>query len=225
MAQPPVSSGDPTSFLYVQTARTGSFAAGRLEMDGLEPVLYFTDRPQRLYGSIPLAEFTDFFPSTFRSDPPNAVLEFDSDQGRLAAAVTLLSAEQRDAGVVYQVASLTDAPIAYNNQVVPLTQVPGSLINPSLFIDNLSVGTLYGVVTDSFGSPLPGVVVQVTSKANPDRTTITDADGFYTFSGLLTGEYDLAASLEGLGAANISNITVSPGRQTRQDVVLTNQSP
>ena len=53
-----------------------------LRLDDPSPqVVYFTDRPRRMTGAIPLAEFLDEWSQRsggFGSDPPNAALTVDA---------------------------------------------------------------------------------------------------------------------------------------------------
>ena len=71
-----------------------------------------------------------------------------------------------------------------------------------------------GVVT-SDGSPLPGVTVRLSGPGQPDRTTITDADGFYTFAGLAPGAYVVHAQLEGFNP-----VSTRVSLQTSHDALL-----
>jgi Carboxypeptidase regulatory-like domain len=58
-----------------------------------------------------------------------------------------------------------------------------------------------GVVTDG-NAPLPGVRVTLSSSRLPDHTTVTDADGFYTFTALAPGSYVVRAELDGFNAVS-----------------------
>jgi hypothetical protein len=73
---------DQTSVLLVQTARSGSLigAGSRgdfvLTLDGVSPsVVFFSDRPQRIRGQIPLTELLRQWRKAFANDPPNAAVQ------------------------------------------------------------------------------------------------------------------------------------------------------
>ena len=56
-------------------------------------------------------------------------------------------------------------------------------------------GTIAGTITDDAGAALPGVTVTL---SGPDkRSTVTDAQGRFSFVGVLPGEYQLSAALPG----------------------------
>jgi Ca-activated chloride channel homolog len=64
-----------------------------------------------------------------------------------------------------------------------------------------AAGALRGIVTDTSGSPLPGVTVTVTTAASSGtRAVITDADGHYTVAGLTPGRYRVRFELAGVTA-------------------------
>lgn len=69
--------------LFVQNARTMSYADGNLTLHGVPPtVIIFSDRPERLTGHLPVEEFIDNWgkgDDSFAADPPNAVLSIFSE--------------------------------------------------------------------------------------------------------------------------------------------------
>ena len=75
---------DEIEALFVQTAHGIRYGDGKLTLKGLAPTtLFFSDRPDRVTGHIPLREFVESWdkgPDSFASNPPNAVLSiFASD--------------------------------------------------------------------------------------------------------------------------------------------------
>jgi hypothetical protein len=66
--------------LFVQTAHSAGYCAGRLTLRGLSrSTLYFADRPQRVVGHLHTQLFVTLWESgvhSFADDPPNAVLSF-----------------------------------------------------------------------------------------------------------------------------------------------------
>ncbi len=106
----PVAEGTDASFLFVQTATSGSFranpGAGTPEVGGTPTpgggaqylltleghaggTVYFSDRPERVFGDAPTGKFLDglgFSPD----NPPNAAIVTQSDQGEDVAVVELV---------------------------------------------------------------------------------------------------------------------------------------
>jgi len=75
-------------------------------------------------------------------------------------------------------------------------------------------GSIAGIVTDNAGGALPGVTVRVIRDGSLTGTTVTDGRGWYRFSGLTAGNYDVAATLSGFRTATASGVRVSGGAET-----------
>ena len=68
---------DDPAFLFALSARSGSFDEGRLTLNEVPLVVYFSDRPKRIVGHISVAKFIGLWdegPDSFVADPPNGVL-------------------------------------------------------------------------------------------------------------------------------------------------------
>ena len=89
---------------------------------------------------------------------------------------------------------------------------------------------LTGVVRDSNGGVLPGVIVRVTNVATGASVeAVTDGEGVYTAAGLVTATYRVEAALDGFeesaqqvtlsGAQATVDLTLSPSRLTESVVV------
>ncbi|MFY9551013.1 MAG: carboxypeptidase regulatory-like domain-containing protein [Thermoanaerobaculia bacterium] len=64
-----------------------------------------------------------------------------------------------------------------------------------------TTGSVSGVVKDSAGAPLPGVLVSISGPQMPlGRTATSRSDGTFQFLNLIPGTYQLRAELQGLGA-------------------------
>lgn len=80
-------------------------------------------------------------------------------------------------------------------------------------------GNIYGTVTDSSGSALPGVTVTLTGVGAP-RVFLTDAQGNFRFLNLDPGRYQLEAEISGFGTVTRQNIDVNVGRNTTADIEM-----
>ena len=73
--------------------------------------------------------------------------------------------------------------------------------------------TILGVVTDTSGGVLPGVVVEVTSPAliEGTRSTVTDGRGAYRFIELRPGTYDVTFTLQGFTPERREGVVLTTG--------------
>ncbi len=80
-----------------------------------------------------------------------------------------------------------------------------------------------GYVTDNEGNPLPGVTITVNSPAEiaKDITTITNEKGYYYFSSLTPGEYEIKAELQGFATYLRSGVKLHVGETAIVDITLT----
>src|SRR5580698_6454252 len=97
---------------------------------------------------------------------------------------------------------------------------------PSLFVFIITVvalmaqesASLHGIVTDSSGAVIPAVTVNITGKG-AQKSTQTQADGTYTFSGLAEGDYKIAVTYPGFVAFE-HTVTIQPGAAAQLPVEL-----
>lgn len=100
------------------------------------------------------------------------------------------------------------------------------LLISGLAFGQQDTGQLNGTVKDQNGAVVTGATVKVKDIAtNRERTTTTDSDGYYSFTNLLTGEYEITVSNQGfatksvranvnIGGASTNNIELSVGAAT-----------
>jgi hypothetical protein len=122
-------------FLFVQNASSGSFKDGRLTLDGAGPILFFSDRPYRIFGHTRPEHFGDAWDSgtdSFADDPPNAVL-------------SILSEDLQSFGMVLSNPSYNNGTISYAVTVEDGT-VPPKFGHASLFIDNEGWAAVGGLI-------------------------------------------------------------------------------
>lgn len=82
-------------------------------------------------------------------------------------------------------------------------------------------GRIEGVVKDSGGAPLPGVVVTVSSDALVKRkmTTVTDASGVYRFPALPPGKYAVESTLSGFQTVRREGVRLILSQAVAVDLV------
>lgn len=96
----------------------------------------------------------------------------------------------------------------------------GWLVPATVFAQ--ATGTITGVITDESGAVIPGVTVEVTNTdTNQTRTTVTGADGFYTFPLLQPGPYTVKATLDGFRTFVREGVRVTVESTSRVDVKMT----
>lgn len=84
-------------YLYVQTAKTGSFDGKDLKLYGTSKnTIMFSDRPYRIAGHIKNQDFVKMWNSpkqqdSFRKDPPNAAISYYDKDGKPDIAIIEIS--------------------------------------------------------------------------------------------------------------------------------------
>jgi Carboxypeptidase regulatory-like domain/TonB dependent receptor-like, beta-barrel len=84
---------------------------------------------------------------------------------------------------------------------------------------------ILGAVSDSQGLPLPGVVMTLLNEESGlTRTSVSQVNGTYQFSGLPPGLYDLKATLEGFGESELKGQVLTVGLEVKHDFTMTIES-
>src|SRR6201995_3919627 len=79
-----------------------------------------------------------------------------------------------------------------------------------------SGGAILGTVTGAQGLALPGVELTLrNSESGLTRSTVSEGNGSYQFSGLPPGLYDVKATLDGFGVAELQKQTMTVGLEVR----------
>lgn len=86
-------------------------------------------------------------------------------------------------------------------------------------VNNTIAGSVEGVVSDTAGVLLPGVLVSIGMDTVLSSTT-TDGDGFYAMPGILPGMYAMSAEFSGYDTLTVEGIEVVEGNKTIQDFAL-----
>jgi hypothetical protein len=113
-------------FLFVMNARSGTFDGERLTFENIAPIIFFSDRPYRVFGHTKPAKFVEAWnrgPNSFAEDPPNAILSVMGDSYVDSTMVTLSDPKFADGDFSYKV-------------TVDDGKIPEKFGESSLFIDN-----------------------------------------------------------------------------------------
>jgi Carboxypeptidase regulatory-like domain len=82
-------------------------------------------------------------------------------------------------------------------------------------------GQISGVIKDETGGVIPGATVTATQvSTQTQRTTVTDASGFYTFPNLPAGRYNISAELQGFKKAVKEGIQLDATGSLTMDFAL-----
>src|SRR4051812_49816830 len=82
-------------------------------------------------------------------------------------------------------------------------------------------GSIEGVVKDSSGGALPGVVIEARSPAMVGvQSTTSDGVGAYRFPALPPGKYVLTATLSGFNTAKLPDLALELGQVLKADFAL-----
>src|SRR5439155_3541065 len=85
----------------------------------------------------------------------------------------------------------------------------------------VSGATLSGIVTDTSGAVIPGVMISIKNRATGVvRTVTTDEAGLYSAPNLQAGSYDATATQAGFGTVVQSNITLTVGAQQQVNITM-----
>lgn len=137
----------PISVLFVQHAEKATLADNTLTLEGADKtVIIFTDRPHRAAATIPVTELVKTWnegADSFASDPPNAALVGESDDGKPVSLIVEISQP-----------ALSESAISYQYTVIEGDD-QGAINNPYVVIDMSdlfeSVTNLVGVTTQMMG--------------------------------------------------------------------------
>ena len=83
-------------------------------------------------------------------------------------------------------------------------------------------GSIIGVVKDTSGAVVPDVAVTLRHIAHDEMvgTTVTDAEGNYTFRNLAPATYEVQATKDGFSPVSLPDVEVTLGQQLRVDVTI-----
>jgi hypothetical protein len=94
------------------------------------------------------------------------------------------------------------------------------LLCVSIALAQQSSGTLRGRIADEFGGLIVGATVTVADQNGVEKTTMTDAEGNYSFPSLPPGRYALHASAPGFAPFENTDVEVPAGRTVPLNITL-----
>jgi hypothetical protein len=109
-----------------------------------------------------------------------------------------------------------------NDKFLEFLAIAGGFATIAIMLQKKTVtitGSLVGIVTDAFNTPLSGATVNLSGK-----TTATNSNGQYSFSNLDLGEYSISFSLTGYDTVNTS-VNIIGATSLNQSLNLTSVVP
>src|SRR5512145_1798463 len=93
------------------------------------------------------------------------------------------------------------------------------LATPSKAAAQAVTGTLLGNVTDSSGGAVPGATVTATEvQTNVSRSVVSNESGYYIFSSLQNGTFEVSAELQGFKKVVRQGVRVDVNTTVRVDL-------
>jgi len=97
----------------------------------------------------------------------------------------------------------------------------GILAMPSLAGAQAVTGTLLGNITDSSGGAVPGATVTATEvQTNISRTAVSNESGYYIFTSLQNGTFEVSAEIQGFKKVVRQGVKVDVNTTVRVDLAL-----
>jgi len=99
-----IDEGKNPQYLFVLSPESGTYADGKLTLNNVPLVVYFSDRPNRIAGHISLEKFVEMWgkgENNFKDDPPNATLSILDEHGTKNAVVEISNPVQMKETVTF----------------------------------------------------------------------------------------------------------------------------
>lgn len=124
-------------YLFVQSAPKVSLNDGVLTlMDANLSTLYFSDRPDRIVGHVPTADFVAHWgegKDNFKADPPNATVSILGDREPQQLVVELKAPRIKDGNLIYDVNVLDGDSKVWGDECSLFIDIIGRPITPLSF--------------------------------------------------------------------------------------------
>ncbi|HEC12855.1 MAG TPA: hypothetical protein ENI80_06330 [Acidiferrobacteraceae bacterium] len=99
LAKDAINKKETPQFLYVLSAKAGSFEEKTLTLKDVPLVIYFSDRPARIAGHMSLKEFVKMWgkgKDSFKKNPPNATLSIFNEKGGKDVVIEISAPQIKD---------------------------------------------------------------------------------------------------------------------------------
>src|SRR5712692_322352 len=80
--------------------------------------------------------------------------------------------------------------------------------------------SLRGQISDEFGASIVGATVTLTDASGAQKTATTNADGAYSFNGLVPGKYKVHANAAGFATSEDAEVNVTAARRDPLNISL-----
>src|ERR1051326_7336616 len=95
------------------------------------------------------------------------------------------------------------------------------ILTPNSIYAQTVTGTILGSVVDPSGGAVPNTEITITNQdTGVGRTARTNAEGLYNVPSLLAGTYMIKAEAQGFSPAQVKDVAVRVGSDTRIDLRL-----
>ena len=94
------------------------------------------------------------------------------------------------------------------------------LLSTMVVLAQQARGTLRGVITDELGGTIVGATVTLIDANGVGKTTTTNGEGVYVFSGLAPGKYSLRAAATGFAVFDETEVDLTAGGRQSLDLTL-----
>jgi carboxypeptidase family protein len=112
-------------------------------------------------------------------------------------------------------------PVRLCTALAPVFLAASLTLVPSLAFAQLDRGQIAGFVKDQTGGVIPGATITATLvQTGAARTVITDETGYYVFTAMTPGVYDVAVELQGFKKWMQTNVPMDAGASLRVDALL-----
>lgn len=120
--------------LFVQNSRSVSFGDGTMTLRGVsDSTIAFSDRPERLAGSMPTSQFVPMWSEgrdSFLKDPPNATLSVLGDDTVSSLVVVLRNPRLAGSNLTYDIEILEGAPPKHDGAASLFIDIIGMPLTP-----------------------------------------------------------------------------------------------
>jgi len=131
-----IDEGKKPQYLFVLSAKSGSFDGKTVTLNDVPAVIYFSDRPNRIAGHVSLKKFVAGWAKgsdSFKADPPNATLSVLDEKGNKNAVVELSNPKVKGNSITFKVRLLEgkiSKSFSASSFFIDMSPVPFEILHP-----------------------------------------------------------------------------------------------